>query len=324
MLGTRPATSEHFFEKLLQGGAGYSQVHCATKEDNPFSVKTWRLGNPSLDHLPSLKEQIKAEAEDSKRDPLALASLRALRLNLGVSDIVESRLLDEGVWEEAETEAPWVEGEPYSLGIDLGQSAAMSACTAYGLQSGNLHGFAVFPLLPGLAERGLRDAVGRQYLMMHERSELLLAGERVSDIEAMLREVLRRWGRPDVVSCDRWREAELRQSLAAVDFPPCSLIVRGAGFKDGAAGVRTFRAAFLKGDVKPQRSLLMRSGMAEAKVTGDAAGNFKLSKGCQGGRRYHARDDIVASSILAIEQGAPLQKPEGADTSGRVLAVAKR
>ena len=323
ILGTRPASSEHFFEKLLHGGAGFSQIHCATKQDNPFSVKAWRLANPSLDHLPSLRTQIEAEVQDAKRDPMALASLRGLRLNMGVSDIIESRLLDEGIWESAETEAPWVEGEKYSLGIDLGQSAAMSACSAWGLQTGNLHGFAVFPLLPGLAERGLRDAVGRQYLMMHERAELLLAGERVSDVPAMLREVLKRWGRPEIVSCDRWREAELRQSLSAVNFPACSLVVRGMGYRDGASGVRSFRAAFLKGDVKPHKSLLMRSGMSEARVTGDAAGNFKLSKGCQGGRRYHGRDDIVASSILAVEQGVPLQKPEGT-SAGRVLAVAKR
>ena len=54
-LGTRPADSLHWFEKMLQpGGADYVQVHAARKAtehrkaDPPFQARTWHRANPSL------------------------------------------------------------------------------------------------------------------------------------------------------------------------------------------------------------------------------------------------------------------------------------
>ena len=78
------------------------------------------------------------------------------------------------------------------------------------------------------------------------------------------------------------------------------------GFQDGAADVRAFRRACLEGKVTPLRSLLMRSAMAEARTVSDPAGNQKLSKGAQGGRRHRAKDDAAAAAILAVAAGARL------------------
>ena len=176
-IGTGPKSETHPFAKMLAGGVGYSQVHAATAEkDNPFHVKTWRKANPSLDHMPDLLATIRQEAEIAKRDPSMLAAFRALRLNMGTSDIVEQHLLEPGSWERIETDATDAVG-PYFLGIDLGSGQAMSGATAYFPETGRLDGFAVFPENPDLAERGLRDGVGRLYVDMHQRGELLTAGE---------------------------------------------------------------------------------------------------------------------------------------------------
>ena len=67
--------------------------------------------------------------------------------------------------------------------------------------------------------------------------------------------------------------------------------------------VRDFRRAVLEGKVTPQPSLLLRSAMAEARTVSDPAGNAKLSKGSQGGRRARARDDAAAAAILAVSAG---------------------
>ena len=56
----------------------------------------------------------------------------------------------------------------------------MSAASAYQPQTGALDAFAVFPELPSLAERGLRDGVGGAYQTMRERGELIISGDRVS------------------------------------------------------------------------------------------------------------------------------------------------
>ena len=181
-----------------------------------------------------MEKAIRQEANRAKHNPAALARFKALRLNLGVSDTVESVLLAFESWERIETEAPAV-GGPFVLGLDLGQNAAMSAAAAYFLDGGGLEAFAVFPEYPDLLERGRQDGVDRLYVECFDRGELLTEGARVSDVGALLAEVRQRWGNPAAIVCDRWREAELRQALEAVSFPSCPLAVRGMGYMDGGA-----------------------------------------------------------------------------------------
>ncbi len=302
-LGTRPVGEEHWFSRLLAGSADYAQTHAAEATDPPFQRRTWAKANPSLKHMPDLLDAIKREAKRAHTDPSVLAAFRALRLNLGTADTVESVLLDATVWQDMEAHEVDAQGA-YVLGLDLGTSGAQSAASAYFMATGALDTFAVFPEIPTLAERGLSDGVGALYTRCAERGELLTAGEYVSDVRALLAESLRRWGRPVAITCDRWREAELREHLGAINFPLASLVVRGMGYKDGADDVRRFRAACLDGQVHPRRSLLLRSAMAQARVVTDTAGNAKLAKGVEGGRRLRARDDAVAAAILAVAEGS--------------------
>ena len=300
-LGTRPADDGHWFARMLGGVADYSQTHAARPEDPPFWRRTWQRANPSLGHLPSLLAKLREEAADAKRDPDALASFRALRLNQGTDDTSRSVLIDAGTW--TALDAP--DGDDrggYVLGVDLGTSAAMSALAGY-WPSGRLEVLACFPETPSLAERGLADGVGDMYQRMARRGELIVAGRRVSDIEALLGEALERWGRPRALVCDRWREAELRDALDRVRFPPAAVSVRGMGYHDGGADVRAFRAAVLGDRVRPVSSLLLTAALAEARVATDPAGNSKLAKNTEGGRRSKARDDAAAAAVLAVAAG---------------------
>ena len=304
-LGTRPAGAGHFFERQLRGDRAV--VYAADKEADPMRAPSWHAANPSLRWMPELRAAIREEAAEAGRDPGALAAFRALRLNQGVSDVAESSLLDAGVWEAAELtagpEGPERSG-PYCLGVDLGSGAAMSAVAAYYPESYGLDCFAAFPRLPSLKERGMRDGVGRLYEEIAARGELIVAGERVADVRELLAEVLRRWGVPRWIVCDRWREKELRQELERGGFPTgAALVTRGQGFMDGAADVREFRRAILNGYVTPPESLLLRAAMMEARTVGDAAGNWKLSKKAEGGRRALARDDAAAATVLAVAEG---------------------
>ena len=303
-LGTRPSTPDHPFQRALDGhGVGFSLCYAAGKDDPPFQRRTWVRANPGLDHLPDLEAVIRSEAEDAKRDPSAMQSFRALRLNGGVSDVVESVLLDADTWHNAEAlPEPDTRASEYVLGLDLGQNAAMSAAAAY-FRDGTLAAVACFPDLPNLAERGRADGVGTQYQLMAERGELFQAGRRVSDVAALLRECLDRWGRPVAIVCDRWRTAELKQTLESIRFPLTELVERGQGFKDGGRDTFDFRAAVLGNCVRPSQSLLLRAAMSEARVTGDPSGNWKLAKRTQGGRRANARDDACAAAIIAVAVG---------------------
>ena len=202
-LGTRPSTPEHPFQRALDGhGTGFQITYAAPLDAPPFQRRTWKRANPGLDVLPDLEDTIREEAQDARVDPDALASFRALRLNQGVPDTERLVLLDAEAWRRAGRLGPpdAEERGGYVLGIDLGTSAAMSAAAAYH-RDGRLEAVAVFPEIPGLAERGLADGVGSAYVRMAERGELLVRGRRVSDISALLAEVLARWGRPSAVVC---------------------------------------------------------------------------------------------------------------------------
>ena len=124
-----------------------------------------------------------------------------------------------------------------------------------------------------------------------------------------------------MIICDRWREAELRDALEKSGFPLTALEVRGQGFRDGGEDVRLFREACLADAVKPSRSLLMTAAMCEARVVMDAAGNAKLSKNAQGGRRLRARDDAAAAAILAVAAGYRRAKKAGSRRPLRTAIV---
>ena len=120
----------------------------------------------------------------------------------------------------------------------------------------------------------------------------------------LLRVALDRFGIPAAVAADRWREAELDQSLGQIEeLCDVELTLRGQGFYHGGEDLRSFRQTILRGEVVPVESLLMRSAMAEARAVHDAAGNAKLSKASEGGRRLRAKDDAAAAAILAVAEG---------------------
>ena len=96
-LGTRPADPEHWFSKMLAGGADYAQSHAARPDDPPFRKESWTKANPSMAHMPDLEAAIRKEAVQARRDPALLATFEALRLNLGTADTEVSVLLAPGV-----------------------------------------------------------------------------------------------------------------------------------------------------------------------------------------------------------------------------------
>ena len=302
-LGTRPADAGHWFSRLLEGGPGvYAQVHAASAEAPPFAAETIEAANPSLPYFPALRTALEREAERAALDASLLPMFRSLRLNQGVADVEARLLLDVDSWARVEVETLPAARGPFVVGVDLGGASSMTGAAAYWPDTGRLEAVAWFPGLPSLAERGLADGVGRLYVDLAERGELLTTPGRTVPPADVVRWCLERWGRPAVVVGDRYKQSELEQAAADAGLT-CPLVWRGQGWKDGSEDVRRFRGAVLGGRVSAPVSLLIRSQLAEATTVSDVAGNEKLSRGAQGGRRVRAKDDAIASAILAVSEG---------------------
>ena len=222
-------------------------------------------------------------------------------------------LLDAGVWGARVADVP--KGGPCRWGVDLGTTAAMCAVTAYWPHTGRLETLGAFPGKPSLAKRGLSDGVGNLYNEMLAAGDLIVLGGNVVPVGELLTEAAARFGTPASVAVDRWRAGELADGMTAAGVY-CPVEFRGMGFRDGAEDVRRFRVAFLEGRVRPRASLLMESAMAETVVVTDEAGNQKVAKNTQGGRRSKARDDCAVAAVLAVSSAERMPHGftfEGAD-----------
>ena len=244
-IGTRPSSDSHFFARLLAETdlSVYAQVHAAGPDDPPFAVKTWRKANPGLNHgLPDI-ETLRAEARLAKRDPAELATFRSLRLNQGTSEVESRMLIDALTWRAVETETlPPREG-PVAFGIDLGGTAAFSACAAYWPRTGRLEGFVACGTQPELSLRALADGVSGVYEAMRDADELVQLGGRVVPVGPFLAEAVRRYGRPQAIAADRWRAGELEDGVRGAGLSLPEPTWRGQGWRDGSIDVRLFRAA---------------------------------------------------------------------------------
>ena len=306
LIGTRPASDSHFFARLLEesDASVYAQTHAAGPDDSPFAVKTWQKANPALGYgLPDI-ETLRAEARLAKRDPAELATFRSLRLNQGTSEVEGRMLIDALTWREAETDnLPPREG-PVAFGVDLGGTAAFSACAAYWPKTGRLEGFVSCGSDPALSQRALGDGVSGVYEAMREAGELIQLGGRVVPVGPFLAEAVRRYGRPQAIAADRWRAGEFEDGVRAAGLALSEPTWRGQGWKDGAVDVRLFRSAVLDGKVAAPFSLAMRAAFAEARVVVDSAANEKLAKAGEGQHRRRGRDDLAAAIVLAVAEGS--------------------
>lgn len=306
LLGTRAETSDSAFEEAIRL-ADYSMIYSASENDPPFRLSTWRKANPTLrvDGFSELIKKYRKDAHKAKISPQFMQAFKALRLNMGVPDTLQAYVLEIDDYRRCIKRNVTV-SRPYVLGVDLGTTGAMSAIAAYSLETGALEVIAAFPNYPKLVDRELSDGVQGLYRRMESRGELFTADGHVVQVTTLLEKAIDQWGVPTSVVVDRWRLGELVDALNNINFPNASLVTRGQGFKDGAEDVHLFRKQCLSNAVHVNESVLLTSAIAEARVISDPAGNQKLSKKTEGGRRSRGRDDALAAAILAVAEGSRL------------------
>ena len=291
-LGTQPTSGDHFFARLLDGGADYIQLHAARDDDPPHWERTWKRANPSYGAMPDLADTIRRESDRAKRDAGWLEAFKAYRLNQRVDPVQESMLVTPDSWRACEGDAEKT-GRPI-WGIDLGTTSSQSAVAAV-WESGRLDAFGAFPTEPDLRARGIKDGVDDLYQVCERQGDLVTAGQYTVNVQMVVNEALDRFGRPSAIVCDTWREGELREALEAVGFPLCDLVVRRQGYKDGGEDVRLFRRAVADRRVQARPSKFLRHSLGETRTIVDAAGNHKLTR-----RRQRSANDAAVASVISV------------------------
>lgn len=321
-LGTKPDESGHFFSRLLmkpqslvyaadrfrvitnpEGEQEYAEIPL----DQLGDIELIKQANPALDHFPNLRQIIEAEFKDALSEPSLMASYRALRLNQGCSDHLQNSVLDSEnivICEERYAELKETQKGAYVLGLDLSAGTSMTAAAAYWPLSTDCVVFACFPEDPDLQRRGHLDGVGDLYMRMFSEGDLTTSPGRTVDYGLFLQTVIEAFGsKPKVIVCDRYRQNDLRTALNKIKLGNIPIVYRGTGWKDGSEDIRSFRRAALEGKLGFPPSTLIRSAFAEARTIADPAGNEKIAKRSEAGRRQYARDDAAAAAILAVSFG---------------------
>ena len=304
-IGTLAPAMFGWWHELVENGSTRTNYVQALQAD-PEKWDDWneiRRVNPLTAISPEFRRRLLVERDEARLDPRKKSRFFSYRLNIPTPDETQM-LLSTHEWRDCETENLPPRQGPMVWGVDLGTSAAMSAVSAYWPATGRSETLAAFPDKPDLLERGKKDGVGDLYQRMEDRGELVTTPGRTVILDLLLAHAFGRWGKPDAVATDAWRDEELIDALEKAGVPPAALEVRRMGWRDGGDDVRWFRRAVAEGWVKASVSLLMRSALSDARVVGDSSGNYKFAKGTQGGRRSTHRDDAAAAEILGVAAGA--------------------
>ena len=263
----------------------------------------WHKANPALAVGGKSLAFMREWCERAKRTPADLAEFKAYDLNLPVS-LDKLELVPIGHIRELYDENAVLQDEGVYLGVDLGGQSSMSAAVACGMTSGTLRVWGVFPLGEmSLAERGLRDGLGKKYEQMFVRGELATHPGRVVDYNAFVKDVVADLNGHgcwiEKVGSDRYAVDFLRQALIDVGLDDEAIWQpRGTGagkVADGSADVRSFQRCVAQGRVRLTPSLLFEEGIKAARLRMDSGGNFAIDKGS-----WNHRCDIAVAASIAV------------------------
>ena len=322
VIGTRPRPGgARWFSRMMEPGSGaHSEVYCASEDSDWRKPGVWERANPSIrgGRFPLLRRTIARECLEAQAEASLVAGFQALRLNTGGAETEQQWLVSPGVWRErceaGDDDLPPKRGR-LVWGCDLGGSGAMSAVVARWPDTGRTEALAAFPETPSLAERGRKDGVADLYERMLAGGELIQRGEFVVDVLGLFRAALDRFGQPERIVGDAWRETDLRSILRALGLS-AKFERRGMGFAHGSSDIRSFRECVLRGEVRVRRSLLFRTALAEARTAFDSANNERMASDTEGGRRKRARDDVAVALVHAVGCGVRLGQRQPAVIAG--------
>ena len=295
LIGTRaPAEPDGWWPSLLDAGSGpgkHVTVRTAPDGEPWDDWRTIRRVNPLVQHSQSLRETIKRERDEARKNDSARAAFEAYRLNRQ-TDVREEILVAVAAWQRAEARpVPERYGQPI-VGLDVGGERSWSAAVLL-FENGRCEALALVPGVPDLAERERADAMPKGlYQRLADHGRLLVdEGRRMARLEILLDEVLA--ADPAAIFCDRFLLGNVHDVVGG----QCPVVDRKTRWSEATEDIAAFRRMVLDGPlaVEPESRALLRVSMAGAAVRSDDQGSCRLLK--RKGKR--SRDDVAQAAVLA-------------------------
>ena len=285
-----------FIPELIADELCYSVVYESPDDCDLDDKAAWEAANPGL------AEGIKSYAYMERESAKAIANnkkepfFRAYDLNQNALREDSEPLLTTSELTKLFTRQPLAAEGEYVLGVDAGATRAWSSAVALWPATGRVAAFCLAPGIPGLKEQAERDQQPADDYERLARLGVLMqdAAVHMPRLSVLAEGVLSRWGKPEVICCDNYRDAEV-----AASFPGIQVVPRSSGGADAETNIQAIRqwALDAAGSVEPASAELMRLAFGESTIKRSGEGNVRIGK-LRG--RNESRDDAVQALALAI------------------------
>ena len=305
----------HWWHDLVAGGSRGSTYVQFVQGDR----ETWdrwptiRRANPLMSKFADSRRVLLDERDAARKDSRLKARFMSYRLNVPSTDEA-MMLLSTTDWDAVlSRDVAARNGRPI-VGVDLGGGRAWSSAVAL-WPSGRIEALAVCPGIPTVAAQEKRDRVPKGlYRTLVAGGRLRVAdGLRIPPAGMLVDMAVAEWGPPRAIVCDRFRLADLQDTL-----PPCPVSPRITRWSEASADIRDLRKLALDGPLscEPSSRDLVTASLAVAMVRNDDQGNCRLVKRTSDNT---ARDDVAAALLLAAGALGRWQRSRAGES--RVLVV---
>lgn len=265
--------------------------------------KAWHDANPGLSAGIKSIDYMKGACDRAKQLQANEMHFRAYDLNQPVNPEREVIVSLKDYRLCVQQDQPKPQGDCI-VGIDLGGAASMTAAAIYWPDTGLIQVRGAFGDDPPLSTRARSDRMGSLYDRMIREGELKLYGGKVTPVIPFLCDLFEEIGRHSqviAIGTDRYRRNEAETAFKEAGLPYVKVYWRGQGASktaDGSRDVRSFQKAVLDLTLKPGRSTMLSTAIANSVIRYDNSGNPALDKATK-----TSRIDALSASVIAVGIG---------------------
>lgn len=320
--GTVYASKRKTIESLSRGSiknpTSYGVIWCASKDDDPFSVKTLRKANPGYGVSPKAR-YLTGKARDAKNDPTFLNTYKRLHLGIRIKNSPSYISLEAWDRNAGEGVTPeMMEGRTCYGGLDLASVSDVTALAwLFPFEDGTEGYHALFRFwIPEAALPELDKRTANNASAWVRAGFLETTPGNVTDYAFVQARIVEDYERYSVrsIGFDRWNATQITTNLMNEGIP---MVQVGQGYASASPALKELNRLVLRGKPGDERihhggNPVMRWMTDNLTVAMDPAGNVKPDKAA-------AADKIDGWSALTnamFESLADGQEFDSSDATG--------